>query len=334
MRKLLLALAIAFVFSPISLLAQDGGINVLPGQEYEIGGIRISGSENLDKQVITLISGLEVGDLITLPGDKTTRAIENLWRQKLFDDIGIFVTELKGKVVFLEIRLRELPKLSKFGIRGLKKAKRDNLRDELDLTSGTIVTENLIVNTRNKSRDFFIKDGYLNADVKVVKRSDTTRSNSVILDILVDKGEKVKIKDINFIGNSSLSGRDLRKAMDETKRSRRWNIFKPSKLLADEYKADKKLIIEKYNSEGFRDARIISDSVYAVEDDRVTIKIKIEEGRKYYFGDINWVGNAKYTAEKLSEILAINRGDIYDASFLQQRLFGDPAGTEVSALYL
>jgi outer membrane protein insertion porin family len=334
MRKLLLALAIAFVFSPISLLAQDGGINVLPGQEYEIGGIRISGSENLDKQVITLISGLEVGDLITLPGDKTTRAIENLWRQKLFDDIGIFVTELKGKVVFLEIRLRELPKLSKFGIRGLKKAKRDNLRDELDLTSGTIVTENLIVNTRNKSRDFFIKDGYLNADVKVVKRSDTTRSNSVILDILVDKGEKVKIKDINFIGNSSLSGRDLRKAMDETKRSRRWNIFKPSKLLADEYKADKKLIIEKYNSEGFRDARIISDSVYAVEDDRVTIKIKIEEGRKYYFGDINWVGNSKYTAEKLSEILAINRGDIYDASFLQQRLFGDPAGTEVSALYL
>lgn len=334
MRKLFLALAIAFIFSPVSVVAQDGGINILPGQEYEVGGIRISGSDNLDKQVITLISGLQVGDKITLPGDKTTRAIENLWRQKLFDDIGIFVTEVKGNVVFLEIRLRELPKLSKYGIRGLKKSKRDNLRDELDLASGVIVTENLIVNTRNRAREFFIKDGFLNAEVQVVKRADTTRSNSVILDILVEKGEKVKIKDINFIGNENLTDRDLRKAMDETKRSRIWNIFKSSKLLADEYKEDKRLIIEKYNSEGFRDARIISDTVYAVEDDRINIDITVKEGSKYYFGDISWVGNSKYSSETLNEVLAISKGDVYDASFLQQRLFGDPAGTEVSALYL
>lgn len=317
-----------------SLGAQAQISGYLPGKKYEIGGIQISGSENLDKQVITLISGLTVGDEITVPGDETTKAIENLWRQKLFDDIGIFVTEVKGDLIFLEIRLKELPKLSKYGIRGLKKAKRDNLRDELDLSSGVIVTENLVVNTRNKARDFFVKDGYLNAEVEVRKRMDTTRTNSVILDILVDRGERVKISDINFIGNDQLEDKKLRKAMDETKRSRIWNLFKSSKLIAEDFKADKKLIIEKYNEEGFRDARIIKDSVYKTDDDRVAIDVYVEEGSKFYFGDISWLGNSKYSSEVLSEVLKIKKGDVYDASYLNQRLFADPAGNEVASLYL
>lgn len=323
------------LFSPISSFAQGiGGTDIVPGMEYEIGGIRISGSDNLDKQVITLISGLELGQKITLPGDETTRAIENLWRQKLFDDIGIFITEVKGNLVFLEIRLKELPKLSKYGIKGLKKSKRDNLRDELDLSSGVIVTENLIVNTRNKARDFFVEDGYLNAEVKVLKRPDTTRSNAVILDIIVDRGERVKIRNINFIGNDNIKDSKLRKAMDETVRSRWWNIFKSSKYIAEMYKEDKKLIIEKYNAEGYRDARIIKDSIYAVDDDRINIDIYVQEGPKYYFGDITWLGNSKYTNETLSQVLAIKKGDVYDASFLNERLFADPSGGDVSSLYL
>jgi outer membrane protein insertion porin family len=336
MRNLLWLAVFALLLQPSTIFGQanGGSINVVPGVEYEIGGIRISGSDNLDKQVITLISGLQVGQKITLPGSETTRAIENLWRQKLFDDIGIFVVEVKGKLVFLEIRLRELPKLSKYGIKGLNKTKRDNLRDELNLSSGAIVTENLIVNTRNKALDFFVSDGYMNVAVEVRKRPDTTRSNSVILDIIIDRGPRVKIKDINFIGNEQLLDKKLRKAMDETVRSRVWNIFKSSKLLKEEFETDKELIIAKYNQEGFRDARIVKDTVYKVEDNRINIDIYVVEGPKYYFGNITWLGNSKYPDETLSEVLAIKRGDIYDASFLNERLFVDPQGGDVSSLYL
>lgn len=335
MQKLLRLAVWVLLFQPWNIFAQTGGgASVVSGVEYEIGGIRITGSDNLDKQVITLISGLQVGQKITLPGDETTDAIENLWRQKLFDDIGIYVSEVKGKLVFLEIRLRELPKLSKYGIKGLSKSKRDNLREELDLSSGLIVTENLIVNTRNIARDFFVNDGYLNAKVDVRKRPDTTRSNSVILDIIVDRGERVKIRNINIIGNENLSDRKVRKAMDETVRSRIWNIFKSSKLIKEDYEEDKRLIIEKYNAEGYRDARIIKDSIYAVDDDRINIDLHISEGPKYYFGDITWLGNSKYPDEVLTEVLAIKKGDVYDASFLNERLFVDPQGGDVSSLYL
>lgn len=334
MHKLLRLAVLILLLQPWRLAAQTGEPTVIPGIKYEIGGIRITGSDNLDKQVITLISGLQVGQTITLPGDETTKAIENLWRQKLFDDIGIFVTEVKGDLVFLEIRLRELPKLSKYGIKGLSKTKRDNLRDELDLSSGLIVTENLIVNTRNAARDFFVRDGYLNATVEVVKKPDTTRSNSVILDIIVDRGERVKIKNINFIGNEQIKDKKLRGAMDETVRSRPWTVFKSSKLIEKDFKTDKSLIIEKYNAEGFRDARIIKDSIYAVEDDRINIDIYVIEGPKYYFGDITWLGNSKYPDEVLTEVLKIKKGDVYDASFLNERLFVDPQGGDVSSLYL
>lgn len=334
MHKLLRLAVLILLLQPWGLSAQTGEPNIIPGLKYEIGGIRITGSDNLDKQVITLISGLQVGQEITVPGEETTKAIENLWRQKLFDDIGIYVTEIKGDLIFLEIRLRELPKLSKYGIKGLSKAKRDNLRDELDLSSGLIVTENLIVNTRNAARDYFIRDGYLNANVEVRKKPDTTRSNSVILDILVDRGERVKIKDINFIGNEQLEDKKLRKAMDETVRSRIWTIFKSSKLIEEDYETDKDLIIEKYNAEGFRDARIIKDSIYAVDEGRINVDIYVKEGPKYYFGDITWLGNSKYPDETLTEVLGIKKGDVYDASFLNERLFVDPQGGDVSSLYL
>lgn len=319
--------------------------------EYEIGGVTITGSDNLDRQVILLITGLKVGQKIQLPGDETTKAIKNLWRQKLFDDIGIYISEVKGDLVFLEIRLKELPKLSKYYIKGIKRKKQDNLREELDLSSGLIVTENLIVNTKNTAREYFIEDGYLNATVDVIKRPDTTASNSVILGVLVNRGEKVKVKDITFSGNKTfrrpknhwfdwfgrtegLSDSKLRRAMKETRRKHIFNIFKSSKFIADDYKEDKKLIIEKYNQNGYRDARIVEDTIYQVSEDRVKIDIKIEEGNQYYFRNITWLGNTKYKSELLDDILNIQKGDIYDAAFLQERLFLDPNGADVSSLYL
>lgn len=320
-------------------------------REYEIGGIVVTGSKNLDPQVITLISGISVGDRMRLPGEETTEALKNLWRQRLFDDIGIYVSEIRGNTAFLEIRLTELPKLSKYGIRGLKKSERNSLREEIDLSAGAIVTENLIVNTKNTARKYFLEKGYLNTTVDIIRKPDTSRSNSVILEININKGEKVKISDIEFNGNKvtsvpkdgffdwfgnteGLSDQDLRKAMKETKRKSFFNIFKGSKFKAEEYKEDKKLVIQKYNEMGFRDARIVKDTIIHVSPARIKIAITIEEGRKYYFRKINWLGNTKYSSEVLNEVLQINRGDIYDASYLQERLFMDPQGGDVSSLYL
>lgn len=329
---------IACMACVLTLKAQNpqnlSDMEIYSGVEYEIGGIRITGATNLDPQVISLISGLKVGDMVKLPGDKTTKAIENLWRQKLFDDIGIFVTEKKGNVVFLEVRLRELPKLSKYGIRGLKKAQRDNLREELSLERGAIVTENLINITRSKTKAFFKKDGYFNAKVQIQKKPDTTETNAVILELDVDKGEKVKVKDINFIGNEKVADKTLIKAMKETSRKRIWNIFKSAKFIKSDYKEDLNLVIEEYNKMGFRDARILSDTVRQISEDRVVLDIKVKEGGKYYFGDITWLGNTKYSNEVLAQILKIQRGDVYDAAYLQERLMLDPQGNDVSSLYL
>lgn len=338
MRRILLGLLLALsLFEPIyAQISTDKKLNELSStpREYEIGGITITGSENLDNQIITLISGLQVGDKITLPGEETTKAIKNLWRQKLFDDVGIYVTEIKGSLIFLEIRLTELPKLSKYGIRGIKKSKQSSLREELDLSSGAIVTENLIISTETTAREYFVEKGYLNTKVTVTKRPDTTRGNSVILEIAIDKGEKVKIQEINIIGNEKLTDKEVRMSMKETKRKRIWNIFKGSKLDKSEYEDDLKLIVEKYNSEGYRDARVVKDSIYQINEKRIGIDIEIEEGQKYYFRNITWLGNTKYSTETLSQVLKIEEGDVYDATYLQERLFADPTGGDVSSLYL
>ncbi len=349
-----LLLALLFTSGLSAQISSDKNLtelSVSAPREYEIGGIIVTGSRNLDSQVITLISGLQVGDKITMPGETVTKAIKNLWRQKLFDDIGIYITEVKGNVVFLEIRLKELPKLSKYGIKGLPKSKQNDLREELDLNSGAIVTENLIIQTKNNARQFFVDKGYLNAKVDVVSRPDTSRSNSVIMVITVDRGEKVKIQDIRFHGNvvrdvkrkglfnfkrvdDGLSDAELRRAMKDTKRKSLGTIFKSSKFIAADFKEDKKAIIAKYNSLGYRDARILADSIRHVSDERVEIDIYLEEGQKYYFRNITWLGSTKYSSEKLSDILGIRKGDVYDASYLQERLFADPNGADISSLYL
>ena len=332
MRKILLILGCIFSLLHFELHAQS--IDLIPGVEYEIGNIDVSGSGNLDNSVIILLSGLQIGDKITVPGEELQNAVRKLWQQKLFDDVSIAITRKIGNTIFLEIRLRELPKLSKFGIFGIKKSKRDNIREEINLSRGLIVTENLKVNTVNKIKNYYRDKGYLDADARVEEIADTSLNNAVILNIFVNPGERVKIKDIHFIGNEQLSDKQLRKAMKETKRKRLWTIFKSSKLIKEEYKDDKLKVIDKYNQNGFRDARIVKDSIYRVSKDRIAIDLYVEEGSKYYSGDIAWLGNTKYTNEVLEKVLRIRKGDVYDGQLLQERLFMDPNGNDVSALYL
>ncbi len=309
-------------------------INLVPGVDYEIGEIQVTGNGQLDPNVIVLLSGLQVGDKITIPGEQIQKAIQKLWEQNLFDDISILVTRKIGSIVFLEIRLQELPKLSKYGIFGVKKSRRDNLREEIKLSRGIVVTDNLKRNTQRKIKSYYRDKGYIETEVRIEQVRDTTLNNAVILNIFIEEGERIKIKDIHFNGNQSLADRKLRKAMKNTKRKRPWTIFKSSKFIKDDYITDKKAIIESYNQAGYRDARIVRDSVYMVSSKRLAIDLEIEEGRKYYFGNISWLGNTKYPNEVLDRILRIRKGDVYDSKLLQERLFADQGGNDITSLYL
>ena len=310
-------------------------LEIIPGVEYEIGGITVSGSDNLDKTVVILLSGLAVGDKITVPGDNLTKAVKALWKQRLFSDISIQVTEKQGSLIFLNIHLEELPKLSKFYFLGVKKSWKDDLREELKLQRGSIVTENLIITSGNKIKRYFKEKGYLDVDVKIAQELDTAMGNYVILGFRIATGAKIKINDITFVGNKEVTEKTLQKAMKETREKSFFkNIFKSSKLKQAEYEADKRAVIDKFNELGYRDARILKDSVYSAGPGLINVEIHVEEGRKYYFRNITFVGNSKYSTDILKRILRIEKGDIYDSKLLNERVSLDMNGNDITTLYL
>ncbi len=302
--------------------------------EYEIGGIVVEGTDFLDKSVLISTSDLVVGQVIDIPGDAINQAIENLWDLNLFSDVAIVATEKKGNTIFLKIMVEERPRLSKFRISGVKKGMADDIREKIKLMKGKIVTDNLIVSTRNKITDFFVDKGYLDAEVDIKEVKDTTALNDVILYINIRKNKKVRIRKINFSGNSNINKARLRRYMKDTKEYRWWNIFKQSKYIEENLEKDKQKIIEKYNARGYRDAAIVKDTVYKAGKGYVDLDIQINEGNKYYFRNLTWIGNAKYTSPELSSILGIKKGDIFNQSLLDQRLSGSQDGRDVSSLYM
>ncbi len=318
-------------------------------KNYEIGGITISGVKYLDERALISLSGLSVNQKIQVPGEEITSAIEKLWKQGLFSDIKISVTKIIENTVFLDIYLQERPRLSKFALTGMKKSEADDIRDLLSLRKGDQVTDNILNNSKNKIKTFFVDKGFYNVEVNIREVNDSTLSNNVILFFEVKKHEKVKIKEITFEGNNALRNRDkllfikrkpvtlmpnrkLKRLMKDTKEKKLTHIFKTSKFIQSNFKADKSNIIAKYNSKGYRDAQIISDSVYKSEENMLSIDIKLKEGNKYYFGDITWTGNSKYPSELFSRGIGIKRGDIYDQELLDNRLFVDE--NSVSSIYL
>jgi outer membrane protein insertion porin family len=329
-RFLLLVTAILFI-QPAAFSQE---IKLLKDVEYEIAGISIAGSGGLDESVIVLLSGLSVGDIITIPSEKFQKAIQTLWEQKLFSDVGIYVVQKQSNRIFIEIRLTPLPKLSRFYFTGpIKKSKKNDLREELKLSRGTVISENLIISSESKIKKIYVDKGYLNAQAKLIPEPDTV-GNTVTLRIHVDPGPRIKIEDIVFHGAENLAQKKLRKSLKETKRVNYWNVFKSSKYIPKNYKEDKELLVKYYNTQGHRDMRITRDSVYAVGSDRIRVDIFLEEGNKYYFRDITWLGNTKYNTEILNRILRIQKGDIYDSGLLNERLFFDPGGNDVSSIYL
>jgi len=334
MKNIFWAFVLAFFsFESSAQISTTGDFNLIPGIDYEVAGITVSGGKDLDPNVVIMLTNLRVGDNIQFPDPKISDAIRTLWRQQLFEDITFKVVSKSGKKVYLDIQLKELPKMSKYYITGVKKVWKDDIREDLELRAGKVVNDNLIVMSSNKIQKYFKEKGYLNATVEVIQQADTAFNNAVILGFKIATGERVKIGQIAFSGNTAVSDKVLFRAMKNTKVKGK-SILKVSKLKNKEYKDDLKAVVAKYNSLGYRDARIVQDTSYSVSSELINIDISLEEGKKYYFGDITFIGNTKYETVLLTSIPRINRGDIYDSQLLNERVSFDQNGNDVASVYL
>jgi outer membrane protein insertion porin family len=338
-----IAFALFYLGCPTLVLSQTYGdvglslsspIEIQPDTDYEIGSIQIKGADQLDPTMVSLLSGLNVGDKVQFPSDKVAKAVRNLWEQELFDDVQLYITKKIERVVYLEFRLKTLPKLSKFYFTGIKKAKQDAIRELLDLKRGKVVSKNLLITSSNAIKKYFIEKGFLEADAEITSFQDSSLLDAVILRIDVNPGERLKIEEIVFKGNKSISDKKLRKVMDDTHRYRWWNIFGISKLLKEKLESDKSLIVEAYNEAGFRDMRIKSDTFYKTPENKLIIEFEIQEGRPYHYKSVSFYGNSKYSTEILQSILKIKAGDRFNSKALYSRVNGDPDGNDISSLYL
>ena len=300
-------------------------------QKYVIADISVSGVEFLQKEVLLSISGFTIGQTITVPGNDITNVVEKFWTQGLFSDVKITATKIEAGLIWLDIYLKERPRMSRLTMHGLKKSESTDLTEKLNVRAGSQVTDDLLNNIRRIIRVHFIDKGFMNTDINIVQKDDTARFNMVSLDVIVEKNDRVKIEDIIFAGNENYSDKRLRKLLKDTKK-KSINFFKASKLIKKKFEDDKKKLIEFYNENGFRDASILSDSIIRVSDDRISLHIDMVEGNKYYFGDIIWVGNTVYPSEYLTHKLKIEKGEVFDQSILEKRLF--MAEDAVNSLYL
>ncbi len=306
-------------------------------RKYTIADIQVSGIRYLDKTVLIQLSGLTVGDYVEVPGDKITEAIKKLWQQGLFSDVKITATKIVEGDIWLDIYLQERPRLSDFNFYGVSKSEKDDITEKVLLLRGSQITDHQVNSAQRTIKGIFTAKGFLNTDVNIVQRDDSTQNNSVVLDIYVDKKEKVKVNNIEIEGNEALSDNALEKAMKKTNEKSLRNFFKTKKYLEEEYEKDKVNMVDKYNEKGYRDAVVTNDSVYQVQvgkknKTRVNIDMTVEEGNKYYFGDIKWVGNTVYPSEYLNTVLGIKKGDVFNQKILDKRLFDNEEG--LNNLYL
>lgn len=364
-RHIILSFALAAMFLLPSMLSAQvvvGGdmeydIDYLTPKRYEIGGISAEGADNLDSRMIYLVAGLQVGDKINVPGDKISTAVDNLWKQGLFEDVRIAVTRIQGNQIFLKIILKERPKLAKFSFNGIKKGDDQKLREEMNIAVGDVVTENLLLNSCNKIRSYYVEKGYSNCVVTTRLEDDTTggKKDNVTVYFNTKLGKRVKIDSLIFTGNDSVKSNLLYKQMKHThdvhyaKKLYFWTpcFWKRSKYKEADFDADLNLIIDYYNELGYRNAKITFDTMYPVatdqlnlsekkkaKQDRVMVKANIYEGQKFYFRNISFTGNTIYSSEELAKHLRIEKGDPYNKTTLETNLNYNPSGTDITSMYM
>lgn len=306
------------------LQAQNTSYN--DGKKYILGDITVSGNTTFSEQTIVSYSGLRKGKEITIPGEDIANAIKKLWNSKLFSDIEIFLLKVEDNTAYLQIKLSDLPQLNEIKVNGVKKGKVEGIIKDNKLNKGVKVTENLIKTTENFLETKYKKEGFINTKVHIntIDVLDSLKTARVNMVLNIDKGEKVKIKDITFSGNDVLSDKKLRKAMKSTKKINRIRLLKRSKFIDSSYQADLGHVIDKYKENGYRDARIISDSMIINDDKTISLQINVNEGEQYTFGDIKFIGNTVYSDQYLNRILRIKKGETYNGVLLEKRI-ADPS---------
>ena len=326
-------LLILFVFSiSFNSLAQE--TSYIKGNEYILKDVSVSGLKNFNEQTVITYTGLKEGQKIRIPGEQISAIISKLWKLDLFSDINFYLTNVQDGEASIQIDIKELPTLSEFKITGLKKSKIETIVSETELKKGKKITENFIKTTKNYIVNKYKKDGFLNTKVSINILPDSSEVNFSKMLIKVDLGERVKINQINFTGNEITKSSKLKKKMKKTKTKLFGRFWKKSKFIEKEYKEDLTSILDFYKEKGYRDARIITDSVIT-DNNNITINIDLQEGNKYYFGDISFLGNSVYSDAQLSRALGLFKGDTYNGVLLKKRISDNtkPDGEDLSNLY-
>ncbi len=302
--------------------------------DYIVGGVSVSGVRYLDINAIIALSGLRVGQEITIPGDAVTTAVKKLMEQGLFSDVRLSIVSEKNDTVFLDLFLQEQPRISAVKLNGIKNSETTDLTEKINLPIGSQITSFILNNTRKILRDHFVEKGFLNTTVEFVQKDDPDQPNNIILYVNIDKKEKVKIGEITFAGNESFKESKLQRQMKGTK-EKNLNFFKASKYISDKYDEDKENLITFYNDNGFRDFTIVSDSMYNISEDRIGLKLKLDEGNQYFLRNVSWVGNSVYRKEDLDKVFNVKKGSVYNQSLILDRLNGSSGAEDaVSNLYL
>ncbi len=304
------------------------------GKFYELGEITVTGVKSFSPQTVVAYTGLKKGQRIQIPGEEISTTINKLWKLELFSDIEFFITKIEGEVVDLELYIQELPTLSEYTIKGIKKGKIETIVKDTDIKKGKKLSKNFLATTKNYIENKFKKEGFLNAKVTIDTKADTTDVNNQKMLVSVDRGDRVKVRSISFEGNEVYKPKKLRKKLKNTRLEFPGRFWKRSKYIEADFEEDLKKLLDFYKEKGYRDARIISDSI-VVDDNKIDVVVKVQEGNKYYFGNVDFIGNSVYSDAQLSRVLGIKAGDTYNGVLLRKRIADQtkPDGDDLTNLY-
>ena len=330
-KLLLIFAAVAMVFGNNVKAAEQNDTIYNPtivfsgmSKKYEIAGLRVEGLQNYEDYIVIGYSGLSVGDVVEIPGDDITNAAKRFWRQGLFSKIQIRVEKIYGNKAWLVFDLRQQPRISKINYTGCKKGEKEELEQRLSLMPGNQITQNIVNRAKDIITAFFKQKGFGNVTVDIRLTPDISKENEMIVDININKNEKVKVHKIYITGNKVLSDNKIQRVMKKTNEKRKLlNLFRQKKFVESDYENDLDLIIKKYNELGYRDARIVSDSVAQYNEKTVDVYIDVEEGKQYFISNITWAGNTVYPSSTLDNILGIKPGDVYNQTLLNKRTTED-----------
>ena len=304
------------------------------GKFYELGEITVTGVKSFSPQTVVAYTGLKKGQRIQIPGEEISTTINKLWKLELFSDIEFFITKIEGEVVDLELYIQELPTLSEYTIKGIKKGKIETIVKDTDIKKGKKLSKNFLATTKNYIENKYKKEGFLNVKVTIDTKADTTDVNNQKMLVSVDRGDRVKVRSISFEGNEVYKPKKLRKKLKNTRLEFPGRFWKRSKYIEADYEEDLKKLLDFYKEKGYRDARIISDSI-VVDDNKIDVVVKVQEGNKYYFGNVDFIGNSVYSDAQLSRVLGIKPGDTYNGVLLRKRIADQtkPDGDDLTNLY-